>query len=36
MSLDFFDRPVFVLSLDFLKNQYEFFVWTENFEIQIF
>jgi hypothetical protein len=29
------DRPVFVLSLDFLRNQCEFFVWIENFKTQI-
>ena len=29
------DRPVFVLSLDFLRNQCEFFVWVKNFKTQI-
>ena len=29
------DRPIFVLSLDFLRNQCELFVWVENFETQI-
>jgi hypothetical protein len=26
------DKVVFVLSLDFLRNQYEFYVWTDIFE----
>jgi hypothetical protein len=25
------DKVVFVLSLDFLRNQYEFYVWTDIF-----
>ena len=29
------DMSVFILSLDFFKNQYELFVWVENFETQI-
>jgi hypothetical protein len=29
------DMLVFVLSLDFLRNQCEFFVWVENFKTQI-